>query len=74
MIDKTDMTRDDASEDAASRGVCRCEATIAPSVLDGYACGNPDCWRTAVAKASFDAFLADLIRRRERKPRESDAL
>ena len=74
MTDETDMTRDGAFEDATSRGVCRCEATIAASVLDGYACGNPDCWRTAVAKASFDAFLADLIRRREREPGEPDAL
>ena len=48
----------------ASTGVCRCEATIAPSVLEGYACGNPDCWRTAAAAASFDAFVTELVRRR----------
>ena len=54
----------DSKTDIASQGACRCQATIAASVLEGYACGNPDCWRTAVAKASFDAFVADLIRRR----------
>ena len=54
----------DPVTDAASQRVCRCQATIAASILEGYACGNPDCWRTAVAKASFDAFVADLIRRR----------
>lgn len=53
-----------------SKGVCRCEATIASSVLDGYACGNPTCWRTEEVRASFDAFVADLIRSRdEGKPR-----
>ena len=56
-------------------GGCRCEATIAPSVLDGYACGAPDCWRTAVAQASFDAFVAELIRRRgEGEPPAPDAV
>ena len=54
----------DTAPDVAPKGACRCEATIAPSVLEGYACGNPDCWRTAVAQASFDAFVADLVRRR----------
>ncbi len=43
---------------------CRCEASIALSVLDGFACGNPECWRTAEAKASFDAFVTKLIRER----------
>jgi hypothetical protein len=47
-----------------SNGPCRCETTIAKSVLEGFACGNPDCWRTAEAQASFDAFVADLIRKR----------
>ena len=69
MTAKTRTTPDEvsgetATEESASKGVCRCEATIAPSVLDGFACGNPECWRTAVAQASFDAFVADLIRRR----------
>ena len=73
MIGGTEATPGNASEDAAPKGVCRCEATIAPSVLDGYACGNPDCWRTAAAKASFAAFVADLVRRREGKPHETDA-
>ena len=31
-------------------------------------CGNPDCWRTAEAAASFDAFVAELIRRRGEEP------
>lgn len=48
----------------ASPHACRCEARIASGVLDGYACGDPDCWRTAEAKASFDAFVSDLIRAR----------
>ena len=79
MAANTDMMPDKAFEHAAPRqiapeGVCRCEATIAPSVLDGYACGNPECWRTAVAKASFDRFLADLIRHRERDSQETDAV
>ncbi len=44
---------------------CRCEATIPSSILEGFACGNPECWRTAPAKASFDAFVADLVRERD---------
>ena len=46
---------------APAKGVCRCEARIAAIVLDGYACGNPDCWRTAEVKASFDAFVEQLV-------------
>ena len=45
--------------------VCRCEATIPSSILDGFACGNPQCWRTAEAKASFDAFVAELVSKRD---------
>jgi len=41
-------------------GVCRCQARIAPAILEGYACGNPDCWRTAEADASFAAFVERL--------------
>ena len=44
---------------------CRCEATIAPVVLDGFSCGRPDCWRTAAVQAAQDHFVAELIRRRE---------
>ncbi len=58
----------DPMPEVAVNDVCRCQATIAPSVLDGFACGDPGCWRTAVAKASFDAFVADLIRRRGDEP------
>lgn len=47
---------------------CRCEATIPSVILDGYACGNPECWRTEPVKASFDAFVADLVRRRDGTP------
>ena len=61
----------DPVSNATIERACRCEATIAPSVLEGYACGNPECWRTAVAKASFDAFVADLIRRRGKGPQPS---
>ena len=62
---KSATTSATVPEDVAPERACRCEATIAASVLDGFACGNPECWRTAVAKASFDAFVADLIRRRD---------
>ena len=44
--------------------VCRCEMTIPPAILDGYACGNPDCWRTAEATAAFAVFVEELKRRR----------
>ena len=43
---------------------CRCEATIPGVILEGYACGNPQCWRTPIAQASFDAFVTDLVRAR----------
>ncbi len=44
---------------------CRCEATIAPAVLDGFGCGRPDCWRTAAVQAAQDRFVAELVRRSE---------
>ncbi len=54
--------------------VCRCEATIAASLLDGYACGRPDCWRTEEVKADFEAFVRELVRTRgEDKPAPSPA-
>ena len=56
-----------------AKGVCRCEAMVAESVLDGFACGNPDCWRTAPAQASFDAFVADLIAKRGNEPEPAAA-
>jgi hypothetical protein len=52
-----------------AKGTCRCEATVAASILEGFACGNPECWRTAPAQASFDAFLTDLIARRVPEPK-----
>ena len=60
------MTNKDAKRGnaTAAERFCRCEATIAPSILDGYACGNPDCWRTPIVKASFDAFVVDLVKAR----------
>lgn len=45
----------------ANKGLCRCEARIAAAILDGYACGNPECWRTAEAAASFEAFVERLV-------------
>ena len=53
--------------------MCRCEARIAPAVLDGYACGNPECWRTAEAKASFDVFVAALVEKRDTPPPPAEA-
>lgn len=47
------------------KGVCRCEATVASTILDGYACGNLECWRTAEVQASFDAFVKDLVAKRD---------
>lgn len=47
-----------------AKGVCRCEARIAAAILDGYACGNPECWRTAETEASFDAFVERLAAER----------
>ena len=52
------------SEAPAPRLFCRCEARIASAILEGYACGNPDCWRTEAARAAFDAFVARLKARR----------
>ncbi len=54
------------------KGVCRCEARIAAVVLAGYSCGNPGCWRTAVAKASFDAFVVKLVTARGDEPEQGD--
>ena len=48
------------SDAAAARRFCRCEARIAAAILDGYACGNPDCWRTKAVRASFEDFVARL--------------
>ena len=53
---------------ATNKGVCRCEARIAPAVLEGYACGNVDCWRTAKVLASFDAFVQKLVADRADPP------
>lgn len=58
-------TEQDAS--AAPRS-CRCEAAIPPQIMDGFACGAADCWRTAEAAASFSAFVAELKRRRAADP------
>ena len=56
------------------KSVCRCEARIVPAILDGYACGNPDCWRTAEVQASFDAFVQKLqAQRGDAAPSESVA-
>ncbi len=51
-----------------ARGICRCEAHIAPAVLDGYACGNAECWRTAKVEASFAAFVEKLVAERGDAP------
>lgn len=47
-----------------SQNTCKCERSIPPAVMEGYACGNKDCWRTPIVQAEFDAFVADLVRRR----------
>ena len=52
----------------STQRVCRCEAHIAPAVLEGYACGNPDCWRTAQVQASFAAFVDKLVAERGDRP------
>ncbi len=62
------MRKRGAAQAPDSQRVCRCEATIAPSVLEGFACGNPECWRTAEAKASFDAFVTRLVQQRDEEP------
>ena len=56
------------SKDATSRRLCRCEARIAAAVLEGYACGNPDCWRTQAARDSFDDFVSRLKAKRGETP------
>ena len=58
-------------DERTQRDGCGCEARIQAGILDGYACGKPECWRTAVAKASFDSFVADLVAKRERAAQES---
>lgn len=52
-------------EAAAAERLCRCEAEVPASVLDGFACGRADCWRTAGVKASFEGFVSDLVRARD---------
>ena len=52
------------SVSAPAKLTCRCETTIPSVILEGYACGNPECWRTPVVQASFDAFVTDLVRAR----------
>ena len=52
------------SELGAPKRFCRCEARIASAILDGYACGNPDCWRTEAVRASFEAFVTKLKEKR----------
>jgi hypothetical protein len=54
--------------------VCRCEATISAIILEDYACGRPDCWRTAEVQASFDRFVGDLIRKRGDEPPNAPAV
>ena len=39
-----------------------------PEVLEGFSCGFADCWRAPLVQASFDAFVADLIRARGEEP------
>ena len=60
----TTMDQTDAAG-MPTKPVCRCEATIPASILEGYACGNPACWRTPIVQASFDAFVSDLVRARD---------
>ena len=52
--------------------LCRCEATVASSILEGFTCGNPDCWRTAPAQAAFDTFVAELVAKRGDEARPGD--
>ena len=47
---------------------CRCEATMPPEVLEGFSCGFADCWRAPIVQASFDTFVAGLIRARGEEP------
>ncbi len=58
---------------AAAAPTCRCELTIPAAILEGYSCGRPDCWRAAPVQASFDAFVADLVRRRDGARDETEA-
>ena len=51
-----------------NEGRCRCEATIPAEVLEGFSCGNPDCPRAPAVKASFEAFVVELIRARGEEP------
>ena len=62
-------------ESAPMKPACRCEATIPSAILDGYACGKPDCWRTPIVQASFDAFVSKLVSARgESQPPEPQAV
>lgn len=47
---------------------CRCEDTMPREVLDGFSCGISDCWRAPLVKASFEAFVIDLMRERDDEP------
>lgn len=58
------MPKVSKAPDPVPADTCPCEAWIPASIMDGYACGNPLCCRTAPAKASFDAFVAELVRKR----------
>lgn len=49
----------------AGERACRCEGVIPASILSGYACGAPDCWRTAEVASSFATFVDDLKRKRQ---------
>ena len=37
-------------------------------VLEGFSCGSLDCSRAPAAKASFEAFVVDLIKARGEEP------
>lgn len=69
MVDPLDgLQRERIARGGATGNACRCETTIPGSLLEGYACGNAKCWRTAEAKASFDVFVTALIRQRGEVP------
>lgn len=51
-----------------NEGRCRCEATMPAEVLEGFSCGSPDCSRAPAVKASFDAFVTELIKARGEEP------
>ncbi len=37
-------------------------------VLEGFSCGSSDCSRAPAVKASFDAFVVELIKARGEEP------